>query len=80
MRPHRPPVAQQGYPNDQVVGVRPGRPPRPPVTESTQRIPSYVQFPGRPTEASVAYPTRRPRPRNLNNDSVIGSFFDLLFK
>lgn len=86
VRPVRPqnllltePVPQR-FPNDQVVGLKPGRPTRRPVTESTGRIPNYVQFPTRSPEASVAYPTRRPRPRNLNNDSVFGSFFDLLFK
>lgn len=83
MRPQRRPVTEptpQIFSNDQVVGVKPGRPPRPPVTQSTQRVPSYVQFPIRSTEAPVSYPTRRPRPRTLNNNSVFGSFFDLLFK
>lgn len=73
------PTPQEFF-NNQVVGVKPGRLPRPPVTESTQRIPSYVRFPPRRTETTVVYPTRRPRPRKLNNDTFFGSFFDLFFK
>lgn len=79
VRPRDPPVTKptpQIFSNDQVGGFKPGRPTRPP----TRRIPSYVQFPNRPTEVPVGYPTRKPRPRNLNDNHVFGSFFDLLFK
>ncbi|RVE47577.1 hypothetical protein evm_007775 [Chilo suppressalis] len=63
-----------------VVGVTQAQPTFAPSADQNQRFP-YFDNSHKYTTPATTRPTRRPRPRKLNNDqSVVGSFIDLFFK
>lgn len=57
----------------------PNRTPRSDPERTTDR-PYYSSRVPPSTSQPIAYPVRGQRPRNMNSDSIFGSFVDLLFK
>lgn len=70
-----------GGPLGHVVGLAQARPTAATPDDNTRRRQEYLTNQRQRTTQPTYYTTRRPRPRKLSyDDSVIGSFLDLLFK
>ncbi|KAL4711419.1 hypothetical protein ACJJTC_016173 [Scirpophaga incertulas] len=66
-----------GAPLGHVVGLPQAKPTTPATYENMRRRPNHNNM---QLAQGTFNPTKRPRSRNFNNNSIIGSFIDLLFK